>query len=375
MKFSIQIFLALLFPYCLIGQDASTYNRNHRYWTEKEITVENFKADPINGSPFTSEIFVNLKFEHKAEMANGIEQRGYVASAFMTEDLSWIIADSSNVNRVLKYNQTIFNIAELYARKLQKEIELSLASEHDVNKLTNIHGEYLNQLTRKIRDFKSETKYGELSNIVDQWYARYQKRLQEFKRRPFDSYKLDNSSFGFTFGTGVGVMQGQIKESLQTSIDFLQYGFFVNHNRFYFDMNVSIGINRSKVDFSEAGFFFDEGDFIGSGRGFLSIGYEVYANKKINIYPLVGYGIYQLERTGFEEEFTDVNGPLNLVPSFGLNVDYRIKSLLNQNSRADFALNFRLSYEPIHYLETLNGGIISFKVGFGGIIEQISLIY
>ena len=93
---------------------------NRKNWTDGKLTWNDFQER--EQSIGVSELEYFLGYNTGKHKFNDTTVFRIQTFCYMDRNLSWIDKDFKN-NQYLKYNQVIFNIAELYRRKLQYALD------------------------------------------------------------------------------------------------------------------------------------------------------------------------------------------------------------------------------------------------------------
>ena len=124
------IFLAnLILAYGLFAQN------NTREWSQGKLTWDDFKEgkSELHESQISYFAYSFLFFPERQMFENALVVRN-VARAHMDRNLSWVNPEYKT-EQLLRYNQVIFDIVELYRRKLQIEL-YSVCCESNITECT-----------------------------------------------------------------------------------------------------------------------------------------------------------------------------------------------------------------------------------------------
>lgn len=93
----------------------------------------------------------------------------FEAKTLFDKKKSWVNRENAS-DLLLKYNQTIFNIYELYTRKLKKEIiNTNLGFFNPVETYQKIAERNSDELYDKISEFREKSNIGRNKNIIEKW--------------------------------------------------------------------------------------------------------------------------------------------------------------------------------------------------------------
>ncbi len=114
-------------------------------WSEEtRLTWEDFQGVPRVTIPFHANINTGLTYYWRIQGTSYRKELEYKVETFFYPELSWVHPNSKN-EYMLKHEQLHFDISELHARKLRKEL-----SNLNVSNLDKNSPDYLNKLYKKI---------------------------------------------------------------------------------------------------------------------------------------------------------------------------------------------------------------------------------
>lgn len=361
---------------CVVFLNLNVFSQeanNRKLWSKEELVYSDFWEKPIDHSPFVSELQYIIGYEYKTRNVSGINYTSFVVSSYVDRNISWIKPEGKTINTLI-YCQTIFNIAELYARKLEKKLNNLVIDENQENLYVHeLFNTYLDSCNKVISLFKGETSYGIKESIVMDRYNESWEKLKSLPRTKLPDYDELNKAWGMDIGLGYGVLKGEISESLNNHIDFLNYGFMYNRNNLYYDLRFLIGTHKAKKEFKNKEYSLakDTGSLVVFVD--LSIGYQVLNGHKFSAYPFAGLTLMQMSRTNKIDKKA-IEGPYNIHPVLGMQFNYWLKTpSLNTNLKTNIMLKARVTYEPINYVGALNGNSIRVYLGVGIDLESIKL--
>ncbi len=170
MRFIINILVFLLFS-CSpqIMKSVNPDDNKYILWDkDKKLTWEDFQGDVLNqDNSMSCEIFVinpsSLQQNFRFLPAE------FEAKALFDKSKSWVNRKYSS-DQLLKYNQIIFNIYELYMRKLKKEISTTdLGFLNPIGIYQKMAEENTDDLYNKITEFRNESNIGREKSAIEKW--------------------------------------------------------------------------------------------------------------------------------------------------------------------------------------------------------------
>lgn len=180
MRFFVGFIFSALFIHCsskpIVKQNVDT--EDALYWSEtRKLSWDDFQGQPILGTgAIVSEIVVKnpTNFERKGLFGKSNCQ----AHCYVDKKNSWV--DRKNAkDELLLYNQTIFDIYELYTRQLRQTFASTSFGLKDPIKIFNHVVEKNNeQLFARLKAFRTETGMGQKFETVKSWSAQISAELR-----------------------------------------------------------------------------------------------------------------------------------------------------------------------------------------------------
>ncbi len=156
-------------------------------WKESiKLTWRDFKAKPVKNSPMAAETYTRTEFGMSYQ--NG--KFDWQVDCYFSPKNSWVKPELKSDN-LLRHEQLHFDIAELSARKIRKQMdELVLKSMDDSKKLQKTFEEGLDELAKMQKAYDKETDHGIIEKPQLDWGNRIQSELEKYK-----SYASSNYNF------------------------------------------------------------------------------------------------------------------------------------------------------------------------------------
>ncbi|MCM4159634.1 DUF922 domain-containing protein [Antarcticibacterium flavum] len=112
----------IIFLFLLAGQGLHAQNNPEKiYWQDEPLSWEDFKARPDKSSSFQANTNAGLSYSWNLKNENGILSLRYEVFSYFNPESSWVVPTSKN-DHLLTHEQLHFDITELHARKLRKEL-------------------------------------------------------------------------------------------------------------------------------------------------------------------------------------------------------------------------------------------------------------
>ncbi len=350
---------------------------NQRLWTDGRLTWADFKGEKTGEAEKRvatiyhdiSYLGVIISYKEVKIKHKDTTIRRFEALCTLDQKISWILP-YYKTEQYLKYNQVIFDIAELYARKLQYVIDDLTSSYAAVYALQVIQVD----CSKRIKEFREMTAAGQNSAMIDTWQEKITSELamtENYKNIP----TYEKRSFGYALhaGLGGGIFTGSLGEHFLPTFNIL-FGFDVAYKRSILFLNATLAFSGVKSDYQE----WVKGKSAHFALLDLSYGYAVIDNAKWKLTPFAGLGISGLSKGSKKNEdlvsYTDYNF------IFGLNADYKFKKtvsfipdpFLGVKENVELSVRGRLYVARANYYTDLQGLSINLAVefcGFGNFIK------
>lgn len=178
------LLMSLLFMECAGTKTAGlydTYNSDdYVIWSEdRKLAWSDFRGAPEYGNDVISESL--FKLPSRAGRENVFTQKEITAFAVFDKSKSWVKKELAS-DRALLFNQVMFDIYELYARRLKKEFHEAKINIEDTEKeFRRINEENNRLLKNELTKYQVITKLGDDETAIKEWSVKIKDRLNELK--------------------------------------------------------------------------------------------------------------------------------------------------------------------------------------------------
>ncbi len=153
-----------------------------RWADTTKLSWNDFQGKPAKESKAASEIVVQLQVKFHEEQI--LKSASATVECYMDKKASWIKKAQAKP-LLLSYNQTLFNIYELYARILRKDFTgADFNGENPAEAVDSIYKARTEELSKITVRYKRESAMGTKSKKVKEWSDKIDaelKELEEFK--------------------------------------------------------------------------------------------------------------------------------------------------------------------------------------------------
>ena len=154
-------------------------------WNDStKLSWDDFQGQPIKEAQVASEIFIQTPASmHKATF---LLPASTTVDCYVDKKASWV-KKSQAKPPLLQYNQTLFDLHELYARKLRKKLtETNFGFTNPAGVFDSLYQAHNFELTKAVSQYRTECGMGSKNKKVKEWsdkIAADLKELDEFKTK------------------------------------------------------------------------------------------------------------------------------------------------------------------------------------------------
>lgn len=165
MKFVIALFFVTLFT-AAIGQP-----KEHISWSRKALSWSQYQEQPEGSGNQVA--FTYIGIEYKIQDFEGKPAAAFYAIVRPAD--SWVKTGSAT-NQQLIHEQSLFDIGELYARRMRKDISTRLRNFTDevtvtqlLPEIRSVYMKHMNEMLQKIQACNVETAHGKNQHAQQEW--------------------------------------------------------------------------------------------------------------------------------------------------------------------------------------------------------------
>ena len=265
-----------------------------RPWEKGPLTWNNFTLVGEGFGDEHSYLEYSLDIETRHHDIDGISLGVKTAVATMDKNLSWV--DKKHCTAAeLRYNQVLFNMAELYRRYLQVDIDTGGKADRDY---------YMQLLNQETARYCSDTRFGADTMAVAWWDYEVRRLMDSItplmveKHAPaltVPEYQA-TYNFGSSMGGGAKIFTGGLHDLFAPSGGFY-LDFEGGYGRHYFTLGMYFGGGRCKPDSLTA--VKPDNTLLGTDEITtvdlnINYGFSVVDSRRFRITPFVGYGLQGL---------------------------------------------------------------------------------
>ena len=168
------IITGLLLAYQTFAQSNQPNDTLH--WNEnRKLSWDDFKGEPLDYTGFQGEAFcMNLA---NYERPNAFSKTTFKVTAVFDRTKSWV-NPKAKTDLGLLYFQVMFDLFELHARELIKELSEANLGNDPNTIFQEKYNNSMTALTNEFNEFRKDTKLGQDSNALTDWYKKTQEKLK-----------------------------------------------------------------------------------------------------------------------------------------------------------------------------------------------------
>ncbi len=257
--------------------------------------IHTWNMGPLSWNDFTPNTAIEKQVSHleyymgidsKTQKLDGISYTKPCAYAYTSPEYSWVDTNYMS-DQLLQYNQCIFDLVEVYRRKLESKLQdSSIFSQGQL--LDNT----MKQLGDDVRRIELETHYGTDTAALHRWQTKVQKSLNKVSPTPNYGHIDAPFSWGMSFDLGFHYTGNELHDYFSHG-GGMSMNFEMGYKRVLFGGALYIGGSRCRqnapnVHNSYDNLFVD--DPLTTLGLYAYCGYTVVDNSKTRLTPFVGYG-------------------------------------------------------------------------------------
>lgn len=349
----------LLFLFLIVYLQVNAQD-NRKYWHEGKLSWSDFRE--FKSQSQASELKYFFGYESAKERFNDTTIIGIRSYCYIDKVLSWVDTEQKS-DLLLRYNQVIFDIVELYKRKLQSDF-YGIPSFYYSDNI--FQGVYFN-CASEIEKFSNQSNNGTNEYVIQSWEERISESLDLVKLQKYPSIVRRKFGYGLHCGFGAGLFTGDLGTYFTPTINFI-FGFdFAFKNWTTFLNGTLAGGSKVKKEFY-SDYVWEKNQNVKFAIGDLSLGYALIDNKKFKISPFAGYGFteFSLSNENKEDESVLLHHSSWI---FGVNSDYKLRKRINLTGLGEYvetSIRSRLYVVPINHVGLFSGYSINLTVGING---------
>ena len=181
-----QRLLFVLIALCCYLPTYAQGGKNLRLWSAtNRLTTDDFEIKTAKQEALSS--FAQFSLDYEVRGIN-LFTRNFNKKVrnYLITSASWIDT-TANVAHALRYQQTLFDISEIYVRKMRKALK---ENKTRITKATTLAKElntqYSAEFSKRRLAYDSEISYGSNEAKQNEWEAQIQKELEELKDFAYD---------------------------------------------------------------------------------------------------------------------------------------------------------------------------------------------
>jgi hypothetical protein len=179
------LLLSLFLIQCSAGKLAETHQTysqdDYLYWSEtRKLSWDDFKGTPPSSSDnYSTELFMSIPSSVEKNLLGPPTLTSY---CLFDKRHSWVNKNIAD-NALLMYDQTLFDLHEVYARRLRKTfLETAFGLNDFKEKYQDMTEKNNKDLLNRIEVFKRESNFGQDKKSVMQWTIKIKYELQELNQ-------------------------------------------------------------------------------------------------------------------------------------------------------------------------------------------------
>ncbi len=172
-----KLLLTLIFTFLLFPQHTSEkipWNENQK------LTWDNFKGKPVRSASFVASTNTGISFTYSYSIKNNEINVEYSVESFFSSEGSWFIPEKVNPH-ILQHEQAHFDISELHARMLRKNLSGRKFSKKIKSEIETIYQQVEQKRRAMQTKFDAETDHSRNGEKEIFWQRYIANQLAEYE--------------------------------------------------------------------------------------------------------------------------------------------------------------------------------------------------
>ncbi len=343
-------------------------------------SIHTWKMGPLTWNDFAHNTAIEKQVSHleyymgiesKTQEVDGVSYTKPSAYAFTSPEYSWVDTNYLS-DQLLEYNQCIFDLVEVYRRKLENKLQDS-----SVFSPGQLLDNTMRQLGDEVHRIELDTQNGTDTAALQRWQDKVQKALNEVSPAPAYGHIDAPFSWGMSFDLGFHYTGGEVHDYFSHG-GGMSMNFEMGYKRALLGGALYIGGDRFRHDstyFDQLNYYFLKRDPLTCLNLYAYCGYAVIDNNTTRLIPFVGYGMLGYYYN--ENEESSSVGPTNGCFHFGLIYNHIFNNYVNNywGMRDYFNAEHNKAYVDVRLYGTYNnfkniggapqGFTLNLQVGIG----------
>lgn len=344
---------------------------NRKYWSEGKLTWSDFQEKSSDAG--VSELRFFFGYNTGKQKIGDTTISRIVSFCYIDKNTSWIHPDFKN-EQYLEYNQVIFDLLELFRRKIQYELDRINSIKEAELKFQQIYNLCLSELEK----YKNEAKQGQELNVINLWDYRVTEQLMLVNDNRIPGFTVRHFGYAANLALGSGFFTNSLGKYFSPTFNFT-FGFDFAYKNSLIFINGTFAGDKVKKDLLTDNYW-RSGQRANVAIIDISIGQAFINNSKIKLSPFFGLGITEFTGTTQSEPKSDLRiVDYNCI--LGVNLDYKLKTtisitpfeLLALREKVETSIRIKFYMTRANYLPDLKGNSINMTVGINGFGNLIRL--
>ncbi len=174
MRFLFSVFL-------LVNANTSVAQVDEFFWkSDRKLVWQDFKAIPDNTSSYAAMTYSGMSYSFSAEVVDKKVEVKYKVKCFFNQKKSWCKPIHLKDLYLLKHEQLHFDITELYARKLRKELSEYKFTSNVKVEVKNLYDNVNKEKIAIQKQYDLETNHSAIKSVQKEWGLKINNELEKY---------------------------------------------------------------------------------------------------------------------------------------------------------------------------------------------------
>lgn len=288
---------------------AQSIESSMKFWDEGRLTWDDFNKRNTDGYEKSNISTSFYRYTDTQKYGNLKVIRTKLRTA-LNKESTWVRTEYIS-DKLLRYNQLVFDMAEATRQEMQNEIDVNLGkySYEEILKF------YRDKYNVKLQELREETMEGDREDIILKYEQEVAGQLAKETEDSVPEFDLNNWGYSYHIGFRSAFMTGKSSMYLKPTYG-ISLGFDITYRRSMLSLYMGVGSGKigadmdmiATIDGRETEVTWARGKKYSSMETDLIYGYSVIDNGFMRLAPIIGIGMNNLSHKTDSETNTSMTG-------------------------------------------------------------------
>lgn len=288
---------------------AQSIDSSLRFWDEGELTWDDFNKRNTGGYEKSNISTSFQRYTDTQKYGNLKVVRTKLRTA-LNKESTWVRTEHIS-EKLLRYNQLVFDLAELTRQEMQREIDMNLGR-YGYDEILKFYREKYNV---KLQELHEESSEGEREDVISKYEEEVAGKLAEDPGDGIPQIEFNNWGYGYHIGFRSAFTTGKHAMYLKPTYG-MSLGFDITYKRSMLSLYLGVGSGKigadmkmtATIDRRDTEVVWERGLNYNSMETDIIYGFCVIDNSFMRLAPIIGIGMNNLSHKVEENTNTSMTG-------------------------------------------------------------------